>query len=430
MSNLPRYACGSDTHLSRRSFLEGATAGAVSLLGFHNMARAEGSQALASAQKHVVVFNLHGGVSQLETWDPKPGTVTGGPFQKIQTSAPGVEICELLPHTAKVMHHLAVVRGLNTSAADMGDHGKGYYTMETGRKQTPGFEYPALGSAFAYHLNPPDSPLPGYIQLNSGAAFPQEAAFLGPRYAGMSLPGTGTPANLLRPDSVNDLADARRRAMRAKISGRFEQGRKDSMLEAYNQSHDQAAKLLAKKDVFDFSKMSAADEDRYGKHEFAKHCRMAMRLIEQGVTFVKVGHTNYDTHSENFNFHIEQLGEFDRPFATFVTDLADRGLLQHTLVIVMSEFGRTPRINHLVGRDHWGTAWSVALGGAGIKGGTVSGKTSEDGTKVIDREIHSGHLFHTYYRAVGLDPTKNFYDNGRPTEKADPKAEALTEILS
>jgi uncharacterized protein (DUF1501 family) len=148
------------------------------------------------------------------------------------------------------------------------------------------------------------------------------------------------------------------------------------------------------------------------------------------VTFVKVTHSNYDTHSENFNFHLEQLGEFDRPFAAFVGDLADRGLLATTLVIVMCEFGRTPKINHLVGRDHWGTAWSIAVGGAGIKGGAVVGKTNDNGTQVVDREVNGGHLFHTYYRALGLDPTKAFWHNGRPFHKADPKTDAITEILA
>jgi uncharacterized protein (DUF1501 family) len=148
------------------------------------------------------------------------------------------------------------------------------------------------------------------------------------------------------------------------------------------------------------------------------------------VPFVKVTHTNYDTHSENFNFHIEQLGEFDRPFATFISDLADRGLLQHTLVIVMSEFGRTPRINHLVGRDHWASAWSICLGGAGIKPGVAVGKTNDNGTQVVDREVNSAHLFHTYYRAVGVDPTKSWWDEGRPIAKADPKAAAIDELLA
>jgi uncharacterized protein (DUF1501 family) len=152
--------------------------------------------------------------------------------------------------------------------------------------------------------------------------------------------------------------------------------------------------------------------------------------LEEGVTFVKVTHTNYDTHHENFDFHIEQLGEFDRPFATLLDDLADRGLLESTLVIVMSEFGRTPRINHLYGRDHWSKAWSVCLGGCGIKGEGLIGKTNANGTAVTDREVNAGHLFHTYFRALGLDPKKNHYPNDRPIPMADPKADAIKELLA
>ena len=145
---------------------------------------------------------------------------------------------------------------------------------------------------------------------------------------------------------------------------------------------------------------------------------------------MKVSHSNYDTHHENFDFHIEQLGEFDRPFAALMDDLADRGMLESTLVVVMSEMGRTPKINDKYGRDHWGKAWSVALAGAGIKGGAVAGKTNANGTAVADREVLSGHLFHTYLRAVGLDSTKNFYPNERPVPIADPKTAAITEVLA
>lgn len=419
------YACGTAAHLSRRSFLQGATTGALGMLGFSGMVQASAAQKLASQQKQVVVFFLKGGVSQLETWDPKPGTDTGGPFQKISTSAPGVEICELLPHTARQMQHLALIRGINTKE---NDHGKGAYIMQTGYRQQPGFEYPYLGSAFSRQLNPPDSPLPGYICLGAGARA-QEAAFLGPKYAPLALPEEGAPQNLARPASLTEQHDMQRRLLRQRIGQRFAPGRRDSDLEAYNSSYEQAARLMARSDVFDFSKMPAKDEERYGKHSFARNCRVALRLLENGVTFIKVSHTNYDTHSENFNFHIEQLGEFDRPFATFMADLHERGMLQHTLVIVMSEFGRTPNINSKLGRDHWGTAWSIALGGCGIKGGAVVGKTNEKGTQVIDREVNGGHLFHTYYHAVGLDSSKSFYDKGRPVAKADPKTDALQEIL-
>ena len=420
-----QYACGSDAHFSRRGFLQ-TGAGALGALGFSGMTAVSGAEQLASQQKQVVVFWLSGGVSQLETWDPKPGTDTGGPFLSIPTSVPGIEICELLPHTAKQAHHLSLVRGVNTAEDD---HGKGAYIMLHGHRQTPGFEYPQLGSAFASLLTAPENPLPGYIHVNGGGS-PSEASFLGPQFAPIGLAGGKPPANLALPDGITVDNDRRRRELRAKLSGRFATGRRQSETEAYNASYDQAASLLARKDVFDFSKITDADRERYGKHEFAQHCLMARQLVENGVTFTKVTHTNYDTHSENFNFHIEQLGEFDRPFAAFIQDLADRGRLAHTLVIVMCEFGRTPRINQLVGRDHWSKAWSIAVAGCGIKGGTVVGKTNANGTEVIDREVNGGHLFHTYYRAVGLDPTKAFWHEGRPFNKADPKTDSIHEILA
>ena len=153
-------------------------------------------------------------------------------------------------------------------------------------------------------------------------------------------------------------------------------------------------------------------------------------MLEGGATFVKVSHTNYDTHHENFDFHIEQLGEFDRPFATLLEDLQVRGLLDSTLVIVASEFGRTPNINRNYGRDHWSRAWSVALAGCGIKGGVVYGKTNANGTAVTDGQVNGGHLFHTYLKALGLDPKKNWYVDQRPIQRADAKAHAIAEVLA
>ena len=421
------YACQSNDHtISRRSFLQGVTAGAAGVAGFGGMVGPAAAQALATTQKQVVVFYLAGGVSQLETWDPKPGTDTGGPFDKIQTSAPGIEICELLPYTAQQMHHLSVIRSINHKE---GDHGKGSYIMQTGMREAPGFEYPYLGSAMAKQLSPPDSPLPGYIHVGGGGS-KAEAAFLDPKYAPLGLNDGSPPANLNRQGSLTEQSNAKRREFRAKLSQRFAQGRRQAETEVYNQSYDQAQKLMSKKEIFDFNRMTDLDLERYGKHDFGRHCLMARNLIESGVTFVKVSHSNYDTHSENFNFHIEQLGEFDRPFAAFVADMAARSMLDNVLIIVMSEFGRTPKINALVGRDHWGTAWSICLGGAGIKKGVAVGKTNDNGTAVVDREVDGGHLFHTYYRAVGLDPTKSFFDEGRPVTKADPKTSAITEILA
>ncbi len=173
-----------------------------------------------------------------------------------------------------------------------------------------------------------------------------------------------------------------RNAFRDRVNDRFAQRRRTAETDAYSYSYEQALQLMERKDVFDVTKEPAKDLERYGTHDFGRHCLLARRLLEHGVTFVQVTHSNYDTHYENFEFHIEQLGEFDRTFATLLDDLHERGMLESTLVVVMTEFGRTPKINANYGRDHWGTAWSVALGGCRIQNGAVIGKTNDNGTAV------------------------------------------------
>ena len=157
---------------------------------------------------------------------------------------------------------------------------------------------------------------------------------------------------------------------------------------------------------------------------------MARRLLENGIPFVQLSHSNYDTHNENFNFHLEQLGEFDRSYSALVGDLHERGMLDSTLIVVMSEFGRTPNINKYYGRDHWGTAWSVCLAGGRLHRGAVVGKTNKGGTAVIEDEVDHGNLFHTYLAAVGLDSSDTFDIGGRPIPLADPASGPITKLLS
>jgi len=419
------YFCGAAAHrLSRRGFL--GTAAALGLGGFASPIAA---RALAKSQKRVVVVFLSGGVSQLETWDPKPNTETGGPFKAIPTSVPGTHICELLPHTAKQMHRMAIVRGLNSQNPD---HGIGERIMLTGRKPEAGIDYPHIGAVSAKLLGG-GSGLPGNIQIlpNGGGGFTKaDATFLGPKFGAVTLGDGKPPADLLRPAALTDPADRQREEFRKKLNDRFARSRKSAATDAYTESFEQAERVFRQSDVFDVSKEDAKIADRYGRHDFGRHLLLARRLLEAGVTYVKVSHSNYDTHHENFDFHIEQLGEFDRPFAALLEDLHERGMLDSTLVVVMSEMGRTPKINDRYGRDHWSAAWSVALAGAGIKGGALVGKTNATGTAVAEREVYSAHLFHTYLRAVGIDPTKNFYPNDRPVPIADPKAAAIDEILA
>jgi len=419
------YACGSNQHnVNRRMFL-----GTVAGTGLSVLANPLSAKQLASQQKRVLMVFLAGGVSQLETWDPKPGTNTGGPFRAIPTSVPGTHISELLPHTAKWMHKLALVRGINTKEDD---HGKGSYIMHTGRRQEPATDYPHFGSVCSKLLTSDDNPLPGYLTVTpsgSGNQNTKDATFLGPRHGSVNISDGKAPANLDKPNGITMDQEMQRHALRQAANEKFLSRRRTAMTEAYTQTYDQAKLLMEKKTLFDITAEPGPLADKYGRHDFGRHCLLARRLLEGGATFVKVTHTNYDTHHENFDFHIEQLGEFDRPFASLIEDLDMRGMLDSTLVVVMSEFGRTPNINRNYGRDHWSKAWSVALAGCGIQKGAVVGKTNANGTAVVDREVNGGHLFHTYLKALGLDPKKNFYIDQRPIPMADPKADIIQEIL-
>jgi uncharacterized protein (DUF1501 family) len=424
------YACNSPDHrLARRHFL-GKVAGGAGLLigGFGSLVQPAAAASLVRQQKRVVSIFLAGGSSQLETWDPKPKTDTGGPFRAIPTSVPGLHISELLPQTALQMHRLAVIRSVNTNE---NDHGLGRYMMETGRKQMASVDYPHLGAVAAKALADDLSPLPGHIHVSSGAGSRRnDSAYLGAKYGSITVGADGGLRNSARPNGLSEEADRQRNEIRQHLNDRFARRRRTAETDAYTQSFDQAQQLMERRDIFDVSKEPASLLERYGNHELGKQCLLARRLLENGITFVQVSHSNYDTHNENFNFHLEQMGEFDQSFSALVEDLAQRGMLDSTLLIVMSEFGRTPHINQYYGRDHWGQAWSVVVGGCGIQPGAVIGKTNRDGTEVADRQVDHRHLFHTYLQAVGLDSTGEFHIGGRSVPMADPSGEPIKELLA
>lgn len=423
------YACRSPEHtIARRQFLSGIAGGVgAAALGLGAMTRPAAAAELARQQKRIVVFWMSGGLSQLESWDPKPGTRTGGPFRAIPTSVPGIQLCELMPQTAKQMQHLCLVRGVNTSEDD---HGKGHYMMVTGRRQSPALDYPRLGAVAAKALAPENSPLPGHIQITpgGGGGRSDDAAYLGPKFASVVLGGGQPPQNTS--PAVAAAIDAQRNDFRRKANERFLSRRRTAQTDLYTYSYEQALQLMERRDAFDISKEPAKAQEQYGNHDLGRQCLLARRLLEQGVTFIQISHSNYDTHNENFDFHIEQLGEFDQAYATFIDDLHQRGMLDSTLVVVMSEFGRTPNINLYYGRDHWSRAWSVVLAGCGVKRGIAFGKTNDQGTEVVDGQVDHGNLFHTYLTAVGLDSTTSFDIGGREMPMADPSSKPIEAVLA
>jgi hypothetical protein len=417
--------------MARRRFLAGMVASASGAMagGLGVFSHPLWAAQLKADQKRVVVFNMHGGLSQLESWDPKPGTDTGGPFRAINTSVPGIQISELLPAVAQQMHHFCLVRGVNTSEDD---HGKGAYMMLTGRRQTPAAEYPMIGAVCAKALASDEGSLPGHIVITPGGGGGRgnDSAYLGPQFSSIVLGNGKPPQYTSRSKQVTEPMDAARHDFRRRVNQRFLTRRRTALTEAYTYSYEQAITLMGQRDAFDVTKEPQRDHDRYGRYDFGRHCLLARRLLEKGATFIQVSHSNYDTHNENFNFHIEQLGEFDRSFAAFVADLADRGMLDSTLIVVLSEFGRTPNINMYYGRDHWSRAWTVLVAGAKIQRGIAYGKTNARGTEVVDGQVDHANLFHTYLQALGVDSTDSFEIEGRDVPVADPASKLIQQILS
>lgn len=407
--------------------LGGAAAG-VSGLG--SLLQPSVAAEMQAKERQVLLIWLDGGISQLESWDPKPGTEYGGPFRAIPTSVPGVQISELMPHTAKRMDKLAVVRSMCTQDEN---HSTGVPRILRGDPKNRGVDYPYLGSAVTHLIPDSRNGLPPYIWIKpgSGGFIYQHAGFLGAKYGALALGDGKPPIHIHRPGTLTEEADQSRNELRLKINARFRQGRRDAEVDAYEYSYKTAQQLMRRKDLFDDSRLAARDMERYGTHPLGRHLLQARRLLEAGVRFVQVTSYHWDTHGDNFNMHLDLVPQIDRPFAAILDDLDDRGLLDHVLVVLMSEFGRTPKINQRIGRDHWPEAWSLALAGAGIKRGVVVGRTNREGTWVDSTPYDVGHLFHTVFRCVGIDPTKTEYvNNEQPLPVVREDCPPIQEVLA
>lgn len=427
--------CGSPDHsLSRRAFL-GATAAAGTSV-FADMTGLDllGSPALAremkQKQKRVILLWLAGGASQLETFDPKPGAPTGGPFRAIPTSVPGVHISELMPEMAKRMHHTCIIRGLNTK---IGDHGGAAMLMMRGRRNEAGLKYPDMGAVIAREMARADSKVPDYVtfytQTEGRGMSPGDSGFLGARYAPMELTTENTPNNIRRLDGITELDHQQRADLRSLLSKQFSVGRSSRTLSSHNEAYQRVRGLMASETLFDITKEPQKIRDKYGPTQFAEQTLIARRLVEAGVPFVRVGRAWWDSHGQNFETHQEMVPELDHVMATLIDDLKDRGLLDDVMVVTLSEFGRTPNINASLGRDHFASAWSMTMTGGGIQGGAVWGKTDEKGQTVVDQQVNAATLFATLYAALGINPHKKYYVGSRPVPLVDEGTEEIEDLI-
>lgn len=411
--------------LTRRRFLGAAGAGGLSALANPVVA-----EELKKQKRQVLFVWLDGGMSQLESWDPKPNTPFGGPFRPIKTAVPGIHISELLPQCAKQMKHLALVRSVSTQD---NSHSAGVDRIQRGDPKNRGVVYPFFGSAVAKLVGPGESGLPPYIWVKpmSGGFIYKDAGFLGPKYGALALGDGKPPENLLRPKEMTAQDDDERNDLRKLLDKTYAKDRRPELTEANSYAYEMAAQLQKKIELFDLSKLPQKDQDRYGTRDLGRHMLLARRLLEAGVTFVKVTSYGWDSHGDHFNQALSQHPKFDKPFAAIIEDLADRGMLDNVLVIACAEFGRTPRINGHIGRDHWPEAWSVAMAGRGIKKGVVAGRTNDKGTDVATDPVDIGGLFHTWYRALGIDPDVTQFGNaGQPLPIAHEDMRPVKEVLA
>jgi Protein of unknown function (DUF1501) len=418
-------------HWSRRRIL-GALAGVAGAAGLGPGALVPPAPAADRNQrrKQVLLIWIDGGMSQLESWDPKPGTLFGGPFRAIPTTVPGIQISELLPRSANVMQHLALVRSVHTQD---NSHSAGVGRIQRGDPKNRGVIYPYLGSAVAKLLGPGDSGLPPYVWIKpgSGGFIHADAGFIGPQYGAVAFGDGQPPENLVPPGELTAADASDRDALRRAANARYAVGRRPAMGSATSYVYDVARTLMRRQELFDTSQFDPRDVERYGRHEFGRHLLQARKMLEAGVTFVKVTSYGWDTHGDNFNGHLSLMPKFDQAFAAVIEDLAERSMLDDVLVIAMSEFGRTPRINGHIGRDHWPEAWSVVMAGSGLKRGVVVGRTNELGTYVATEEYDIGALFHTWFKCLGIDTAAVAYDNGgQPLPLAHDEMHAVRELLA
>jgi hypothetical protein len=416
-------------------------------------------EALAGAARQpgrsCILLWMNGGPSQMDTFDLKPGHRNGGPFREINTSAGGLRISEYLPGVARHGHRLAVVRSLSTQE---GDHGRATFLMRTGYLPAGPVRYPSIGSIVARELGDSSAALPACVSIAPYRVFSPAAfgpGFLGPRYAPLVVGDSSATFrdepgySLDRALQVQDIDPASevpaghaqaRQALLREMQQEFLSRRPGPAVQANVTAYERAVRLMTSeaKSAFQLEQESQTLRDRYGRNLFGQGCLLARRLVERGVRFVEVtlggldgGGLGWDTHSNNFEAVRNLSGALDVAWSALMTDLADRGLLDSTLIIWTGEFGRTPTINQSTGRDHYPRAWSAVLAGGGIRGGQAFGRTSADGSTVEERPVGVPDFLATICEALRIDRSRQYLSNvGRPIHIVEASAQPIREVLA
>ena len=400
--------------LTRRDFLRvgSLSAGAVGL-SLADLAQLQAAGKGKSSDVNCILLFLVGGPSQLDTWDLKPNAPENirGPFQPIRTNVPGIDVCENFPRMAQMADRYSIVRSVHHHAAPI--HETGHQLMQTGRLFRSGQEHPHYGAVVSHLRGRTPGGLPSFAVLpgpigNTGVSVShgQGAGYLGAQHEPLFIQGVDPARLTARNDLVNAVDDVQRAF--------------DGIADGCDAAHEQAASQLFSpqaKQAFDVASEPSALQARYGANTFGQSCLLARRLVEQGVKLVTVNmfdsvfnEITWDCHADggalasNLQDYRDTLSPmFDMAYTALLEDLAQRGMLENTLVVAMGEFGRTPQLNNRGGRDHWPGVWSVLFAGGKVQGGQVVGSSDRHGAEPRNRPVGPAEIAATIYRGMGVD---------------------------
>lgn len=414
---------------TRRHFLR---VGALAPFGLSlaNLFKAQAANPLPGVPraKSVVLIFLGGGLSHHDTFDPKPEALEEirGKYGTIPSKVPGLRVGELLPKMASVMDKVCLVR----SATHENDHHETATNwVLSGRFGSPFGDYPAMGAVVA-HETGFSGVVPPYVAVPRNPSFTWElgkSAFLGGRFESFKCGNPNDPnfkvRDLALPNDVSTQIVKRRRNFLEVVDKLSAHIHGNDQIATYDEFHQKAADMVLSpvaQSAFDIAAEDVKVRDAYGRTEFGQSALMARRLVENGVRFVTVNYGGWDHHAKIYPGLDKKLPELDQGLSAFVNDMHSRGLLDETLVLVMGEFGRTPKINKDAGRDHWGRAGSLLFAGAGVQGGKIIGATDSDGAFVTERPVRPADVCYAVYEALGIDPrTELLTPEGRPVAALD-----------
>jgi len=410
--------------LSRRAF---AAASVGTFLGMNVrtlVTRADETK--KATAEHVILFWNGGGMSHIDTFDPKPGREVAGDFEPIKTSVAGIQISEIFPELAKQMKHIALIRSI---AGQNGDHGRATYQLQTSYSQSANLQHPGVGSVVA-HERAALGDLPAYVTVGGLAP---KAGYLGQKCEAyfVGRPGEKDPY-LAFPSGIGDVRGNKRLDILQKMNQKQASNLPAEETSGAQTALTDAVKLMRSPalEAFEVRKEKPEVLERYGDSEFGRSALLARRLVEKGVRFVQVNRGGFDVHSNAFPAMRDHGEVMDPALASLVEDLAQSGLLKKTMIVMLSEFGRTPKINMTMGRDHHPGVFSCLFAGGGVKGGQVIGSSDEDAMRPKDRPVTVSHLHASIVSALGIDPNKEVMTSLQRPMKLVDNGKRIDELFS